>query len=151
MDRPVPVPIRCGGTKHCQGNQLFQPNLASLSLTELRVGWGGVWGEEKNDRWGMWSEASKRGAARNKGGFVLKLGKARHHANNAPSSAGRDRWGGLFLEPVLPVKVKVHGHVGVEQVKQRVMTCDNTFSHISARTTKLLMLTRWTQFGYFWK
>lgn len=31
MDRPVPVPIHCGGTKCCQGNQLFQPNFASLS------------------------------------------------------------------------------------------------------------------------
>lgn len=44
-DRPVPVPIRCGGTKRRRGNnQLFQPNFApplpsfSLSLSPTSTG-----------------------------------------------------------------------------------------------------------------
>lgn len=43
-DRPVPVPIRRGGTKCCRGNQLFQPNFASPSksrrLKKRQVGPG---------------------------------------------------------------------------------------------------------------
>lgn len=42
-DRPVPVPIRRGGTKCCRGNQLFQPNFASPSKSRRL---------KKNDRWG---------------------------------------------------------------------------------------------------